>query len=68
MPRHVRVKKAFNVPGAPPVYEVQARRRWQNDWTILRVYTNKKMADADSALTRDRTFTDEEKGMMKGAH
>ena len=67
MARHVRIKKAFNAPGFPEAWEVQARRRWQSDWNILRVYGNKKIAEADVTLTKNRVFTDEEKAMMKGA-
>ena len=66
--RQVRVKKAFNGGNlVPDSWEVQARRRWQSEWTILRVYAHKEVAEADATLLRRRVFTDEEKEMMKGA-
>lgn len=65
--RQVRVVRGFNAPGMPEVWEVQARRRWQKEWTILRVYTTRKIAEADAILLKRRIFTDEEKDMMKGA-
>jgi hypothetical protein len=68
MKNQVRVRKGYNVSGFPEVFEVQARRKWQREWTILRVYTHESVAMADAFLIIQRgKFTDEEKKMMKGA-
>jgi hypothetical protein len=63
----VRVKRGLDGWDHVRSYEVQARRWWQTEWTILRVYTNKSNAKADAMLTRRRGFDDSEKELMKGA-
>jgi len=68
MKNQVRYKKVFNQPGYAPVYEVHARRKWQTEWTILRVWSSQLVASADVRLVINRgAFTKEEKNMMKGA-
>lgn len=68
MARHVKYQKGFNLAGAPAVWEVYGRRRWQTEWTHLRNWHTEQMAKADVQLTKNRIFNDKEKALMRGAN